>query len=83
MEALIIGGATIVSGLLGLVAQIAARARRENNRAHDHNLMVLQTIDRRTTKMDDKLDQHGEWIAGHDAWHGATDPPDQKWKSRD
>lgn len=83
MEAFVIGGATIVAGLLGLVGSIAQRARRENNRAHDHNLMVLESIDRRTERMDDKLDAHGEWIAGHDAWHGAVDPPDQRWKSRD
>lgn len=84
MEAWIIGGATVIAGLLGAVVQVAQRARRENNEAHDQNLTLLKSIDRRSERMDDKLDQHGEWIAGHAEWHRATDdPPDQKWKSAD
>lgn len=83
MEAFVIGGATIISGLLGLLGLVAQRARRENNTAHDQNMALLKSIDQRSQSMDHKLDEHGEWIAGHAEWHRAVDPPDQKWKSAD
>lgn len=57
------------AAVLGAFGVIAHRVRSENKDAHDSNRRVLDDIDRRTEKMDAKLDAHGEWIAGHKAWH--------------
>ena len=69
-------GAVTSASVIGLFSVVAHKMRRENSEAHgankwkmDENRRVLDSIDARTEKMDDKLDDHGEWIAGHKAWH--------------
>jgi len=69
-------GAVVTAIVAGLFSVLVQRTRRENNTAHDANMRVLSSIDTRTERMDEKLDEHGEWIAGHSAWHkGRGDDP--------
>ena len=78
MTAEVVAAAGTVSAAVvaGVFSMLVHRARRENNAAHDENFRVLKSIDRRTEHMDHKLDEHGEWIAGHSAWHhGRGDNP--------
>lgn len=76
-EVVTAGAAIIAAIIVGLFSVIAQRARRENNDAHDRNMLVLEAIDRRTDQMDVKLDLHGEQIAAHHGWHvgRGDDPP--------
>ncbi len=69
-------GAVTSASVIGVFSVVAHRMRRENTEAHnasryrmEENRRILDGIDQRTEKMDDKLDDHGEWIAGHRAWH--------------
>lgn len=57
------------AAVVGVFGVVAHKVRGENRDAHESNRRVLDEIDRRTEKMDDKLDNHGEWIAAHKAWH--------------
>lgn len=67
---LIAGAAIILVALInGLAARAAARFRRENSAQHGAVYSLVESIDKRTMDMDDKLDKHGEWIAEHNAFH--------------
>ena len=45
----------------GMLAVLIERTRRENNRDHARNSEVLQSIDRKVDKIDERLDHHIEW----------------------
>ena len=45
----------------GLLALLIEKTRRENNRDHDHNSKMLQSIDKKVDKIDTRLDHHIEW----------------------
>ena len=62
-------GAVATAAVGGSFTVLAHRVRKENNATHESNRRVLDAIDRRTETMDAKLDQHGEAIAAHTAWH--------------
>lgn len=59
--------AIVVALIGGVVTLLVERMRRENKRDHDRGYSLLQSIDARTIAMDEKLDEHGKWIAAHDA----------------
>ena len=62
-------GAIATATIGGTFTVMAHLVRKENNATHESNRRVLDSIDRRTEAMDAKLDQHGEEIAAHQAWH--------------
>jgi hypothetical protein len=62
-------GSIITACIAGLFSIAAHRNRRTTEISHGETRRTLGVIDRRTEKMDEKLDRHGEWIAGHTAWH--------------
>ena len=45
----------------GLIALLIERTRRENNRDHAKNSELLQKIDGKVDKIDERLDHHIEW----------------------
>ena len=45
----------------GLLALLIEKTRRENNRDHDRNSKMLQSIDTKVDKIDQRLDHHIEW----------------------
>ena len=45
----------------GLIALLVERTRRENNRDHAKNSELLQKIDVKVDKIDERLDHHIEW----------------------
>ena len=45
----------------GLIALLIEKTRRENNRDHDRNSKMLQSIDTKVDKIDQRLDHHIEW----------------------
>lgn len=45
----------------GLIAILIERTRRENNRDHAKNSDLLQKIDGKVDKIDERLDHHIEW----------------------
>lgn len=45
----------------GLIALLIERTRRENNRDHAKNSELLQKIDVKVDKIDERLDHHIEW----------------------
>ena len=45
----------------GLIALLVERTRRENNRDHAKNSELLQKIDGKVDKIDERLDHHIEW----------------------
>jgi len=45
----------------GRLALLIEKTRRENNRDHARNSEVLQSIDRKVDKIDQRLDHHIEW----------------------
>tara|TARA_B100000029_G_scaffold40251_3_gene37648 strand:- start:17571 stop:17813 length:243 start_codon:yes stop_codon:yes gene_type:complete len=71
-------GAIATAAVGGSFTVMAYKVRRNNDDAHESNKRVLDSIDRRTEQMDNKLDRHGEWIAAHGAWHrGRGDNPSE------
>ena len=62
-------GAVATATIGGTFTVMAHLVRKENNATHAANRRVLDAIDHRTEAMDAKLDQHGEAIAAHSAWH--------------
>jgi len=45
----------------GMLALLIEKTRRENNRDHDRNSKMLQSIDKKVDKIDTRLDHHIEW----------------------
>lgn len=45
----------------GIIAALIERTRRENNRDHARNSRLLEKIDNKVTKIDERLDDHIEW----------------------
>jgi hypothetical protein len=50
----------------GLLAILIERTRRENNRDHARNSDVLNKIDQKIDKIDERMDHHIEWHLGKD-----------------
>lgn len=59
----------LVAVIGGGVAVLVEWMRRQNKEQHDKGYSLLQSIDERTMRIDDKTSAHGEWIAAHDALH--------------
>jgi hypothetical protein len=49
----------------GIITALIEKTRRENNRDHARNSTLLQSIDRKIDKVDERLHSHIEWHA-HD-----------------
>jgi hypothetical protein len=45
----------------GLLALLIERTRRENNRDHAKNSVLLQKIDNKIDKVGDRLNEHIDW----------------------
>jgi len=45
----------------GIIATLIEKTRRENNKDHARNSTLLQQIDTKVDKIDDRLDGHIEW----------------------
>lgn len=50
----------------GVLTVLIERMRRENNRDHNKNSELLQQIDGKVDKIDNRLDSHMDWHAHHD-----------------
>lgn len=50
----------------GVITVLIERMRRENNRDHNSNSELLQQIDGKVDKIDNRLDSHMDWHAHHD-----------------
>lgn len=50
----------------GVITVLIERMRRENNRDHGRNSELLQQIDGKVDKIDNRLDSHMDWHAHHD-----------------
>ena len=50
----------------GIITVLLERVRRENNRDHNRNSELLQQIDGKVDKIDERLDSHMEWHAHRD-----------------
>jgi len=50
----------------GVLTVLIERMRRENNRDHGRNSELLQQIDGKVDKIDNRLDSHMDWHAHHD-----------------
>lgn len=50
----------------GIITVLLERVRRENNRDHSRNSELLQQIDGKVDKIDERLDSHMDWHAHHD-----------------
>lgn len=58
---LIIGVAVAILAPGGIIVTLIERTRRENNRDHTKNSELLQQIDGKVDKIDERLDHHIEW----------------------
>lgn len=58
---LIIGVAVAILAPGGIIVTLIERTRRENNRDHAKNSELLQQIDGKVDKIDERLDHHIEW----------------------
>jgi hypothetical protein len=56
-----LGILALVVGPGGVLVVLIERTRRENNRDHARNSILLQNIDRKVDKIDERLDKHIEW----------------------
>lgn len=50
----------------GVITVLLERVRRENNRDHARNGELLQRIDGKVDKIDERLDTHIDWHAHND-----------------
>jgi hypothetical protein len=50
----------------GIITALIEKTRRENNRDHARNSTLLQSIDRKIDKVDERLHSHIEWHAHGD-----------------
>lgn len=66
--AIIGASAIVVVALLTIAVEVL---RRQNTKQHNDNYSLLQSIDGTVKTIDQKVDVHGEWIAGHQATHEA------------
>ena len=58
---LVIGVAVAIIAPGGIIVTLIERTRRENNRDHAKNSELLQQIDGKVDKIDERLDHHIEW----------------------
>ena len=58
---LVIGVAVAILAPGGIIVTLIERTRRENNRDHAKNSELLQQIDGKVDKIDERLDHHIEW----------------------
>lgn len=65
--------AIVVAAIGGLVAVLVEWMRRQNQKQHAKGYSLLESIDQRTMRIDDKTDRHGEWIARHNLLHHTHD----------
>jgi len=58
---LVLGVAVAILAPGGIIVTLIERTRRENNRDHAKNSELLQQIDGKVDKIDERLDHHIEW----------------------
>jgi hypothetical protein len=58
---LVLGVAVAIIAPGGIIVTLIERTRRENNRDHAKNSELLQQIDGKVDKIDERLDHHIEW----------------------
>ena len=58
---LVIGVAVAIIAPGGIIVSLIERGRRENNRDHAKNMELLNQIDGKVDKIDERLDHHIEW----------------------
>jgi len=49
----------------GVLVTLLEKMRRENNRDHNKNSELLQTIDRKVDHVSERMDDHIEWHLDH------------------
>jgi hypothetical protein len=64
-------GAVTAALVTGTFALIATAMRKENNEAHSSNTLLLQSIDERTIRLDERSEAHTIWMARHADWHAS------------
>ena len=58
---LVLGVAVAIIAPGGVIVTLIERTRRENNRDHAKNSELLQLIDGKVDKIDERLEHHIEW----------------------
>jgi len=58
---LLVGIIIAILGPGGIIVALIEKTRRENNRDHAKNADLLQRIDGKVDKIDQRLDHHIEW----------------------
>lgn len=56
-----IGAAVAILGPGGVIVALIEKTRRENNRDHAKNAVLLQQIDKKVDKMDERITDHITW----------------------
>lgn len=64
-------GAISAALVTGIFTVLATAMRRENNEAHSSNTLLLQSIDERTIRLDERSEAHTIWMARHADWHAS------------